>query len=577
MKYFLALTLVLVTACTAISDPVETWYKSPCSPLDTYSGVSAGSYPWVSEIDDQYVMYLDRGCQQIEYMTSDDGVQWVDNGLLISPSEYEWTAISHSQTLKDPNSELYFMYYGANDGTAWNNIGLATSTDGFNWDNVGSVLQNGPSGSWDGYDLASAKVLFESDSNMYYMLYQGCDGAGNIPSLGLAQSIDGYVWNKIGTAPVVPAGVGTDFDVLGCRYLGAFYKENNNYYCYYMGMDASGTRRVGKAVSDDMLTWTKLGAVLEASESWENGLINHAMLFELNGVPTLYYQSGVAGSSHIGLAQIDDMGSCCVFSFLTVALDIKPGSCPNPLNVKAPKFDVWETPDENTSVSVNKQVHHGHGGPVLPVAILGTAEFDVGDIDPATITLAGVSVVRWNFEDVATPMADDAEECDCNTYGPDGYTDLTLKFNRGDLVAALGEVYDGDIVPLTITGELYDGTMFEGVDCVVIRGGDDPPLTAPEPDDGSSDSFLLANYPNPFNPTTAISFSLPSAGEVRLEVFNVMGQKVATLTDGTLEAGSHTVTWDSRDHTGHNVSSGVYFYRLTTDNFVDTKKMLLLK
>ena len=83
---------------------------------------------------------------------------------------------------------------------------------------------------------------------------------------------------------------------------------------------------------------------------------------------------------------------------------------------------------------------------------------------------------------------------------------------------------------------------------------------------------LSQNYPNPFNPTTEISFSLPSASHVKLEVFNVMGQKVATLVDGQCEAGEHVVQWDGRD-----AASGVYFYRLQADDFVGTKKMLLLK
>jgi len=83
---------------------------------------------------------------------------------------------------------------------------------------------------------------------------------------------------------------------------------------------------------------------------------------------------------------------------------------------------------------------------------------------------------------------------------------------------------------------------------------------------------LSQNYPNPFNPTTEISFNLPSASHVKLEVFNIMGQKVGTLVDGQFEAGEHVVQWD-----GSDAASGVYFYRLQADDFVDTKKMVLLK
>lgn len=83
---------------------------------------------------------------------------------------------------------------------------------------------------------------------------------------------------------------------------------------------------------------------------------------------------------------------------------------------------------------------------------------------------------------------------------------------------------------------------------------------------------LSQNYPNPFNPTTSISFSLPEASNVKLEVFNINGQVVTTLADGQFEAGVHQLTWDGRE-----TASGMYFYKLTTNNFSETKKMLLLK
>jgi hypothetical protein len=83
---------------------------------------------------------------------------------------------------------------------------------------------------------------------------------------------------------------------------------------------------------------------------------------------------------------------------------------------------------------------------------------------------------------------------------------------------------------------------------------------------------LGQNFPNPFNPTTQIEFNLPEAAQVNLTVFNVRGQKVTTLVDGYLDAGPHTVTWDAGDN-----ASGMYFYRLQAGDFVQSKKMLLLK
>lgn len=85
-------------------------------------------------------------------------------------------------------------------------------------------------------------------------------------------------------------------------------------------------------------------------------------------------------------------------------------------------------------------------------------------------------------------------------------------------------------------------------------------------------SFELSNYPNPFNPSTEISFTLPQASHVLLEVYNVSGQLVDVLADGQHGAGEHIITWD-----GSGRASGIYFYRLQTDNALQTKKMLLLK
>jgi methionine-rich copper-binding protein CopC len=88
---------------------------------------------------------------------------------------------------------------------------------------------------------------------------------------------------------------------------------------------------------------------------------------------------------------------------------------------------------------------------------------------------------------------------------------------------------------------------------------------------------LRQNYPNPFNPTTEIAFDLPAATRVSLVVYNVLGQEVRTLVDGQLDAGSHTVQWNGTNNAGQQVSSGIYFYRLSSDRFNDTKKMLMLK
>ncbi|MGE5850549.1 MAG: hypothetical protein ACM362_10510 [Candidatus Methylomirabilota bacterium] len=132
-----------------------------------------------------------------------------------------------------------------------------------------------------------------------------------------------------------------------------------------------------------------------------------------------------------------------------VAVDIKPGDCPNPFNV-------------------------GSKG-VLPVAILGTANFDVTTIDPTQVTLAGVSPLRWGYEDVSAPASQ------CSASGPDGHMDMTLKFDSEEIAKALGAVNDGQELALSLTGSLRTGTLqtatqqngtpIAGEDMVIIKKG----------------------------------------------------------------------------------------------------------
>jgi len=91
-------------------------------------------------------------------------------------------------------------------------------------------------------------------------------------------------------------------------------------------------------------------------------------------------------------------------------------------------------------------------------------------------------------------------------------------------------------------------------------------------------TFSLAqNYPNPFNARTVIKYSLPKDSKVEIAIYNILGRKVKTLVNEHQQAGYKTVVWDGKNQKGNEVASGVYFYRITADDFVQSKKMLLLK
>jgi hypothetical protein len=127
-----------------------------------------------------------------------------------------------------------------------------------------------------------------------------------------------------------------------------------------------------------------------------------------------------------------------------ILADIHPQSCPNPVIVLSKG--------------------------VLPVAILGTADFDVTQVNPTSVQLEGIAPLRWSVDDVATPFIGALNDAfDCNILGPDGFADLTLKFDNQEILAAVGPVNDGEDLLLTLTGTLFDGSPIKAMDVVVIQ------------------------------------------------------------------------------------------------------------
>ncbi len=111
---------------------------------------------------------------------------------------------------------------------------------------------------------------------------------------------------------------------------------------------------------------------------------------------------------------------------------------------------------------------------VLPISILGTDDFDVTQIDPASVRLEGIAPLRWELEDVSTPFdpyIGKTDAFDCTEDGADGHMDLTLKFDAQEIVTALGGISDGDVLVLHLSGQLpeeFGSHNFFGEDVIVI-------------------------------------------------------------------------------------------------------------
>ena len=161
--------------------------------------------------------------------------------------------------------------------------------------------------------------------------------------------------------------------------------------------------------------------------------------------------------------------------------------------------------------------------------------------------------------------------------GPDGtgvgyfaYAGETAKFKQGNLYCDYGSAYDGIYTDLASQTDSVVGTGIGYLAQDSIQGVISSKVSV---NDAAPAAFAVAqNSPNPFNPTTTISFTLAKAGKTTVDVYNVAGQKVDTLVNSTLNAGSHSVAWNAS-----KFSAGVYFYTVKSGDFSKTMKMTLLK
>jgi len=223
---------------------------------------------------------------------------------------------------------------------------------------------------------------------------------------------------------------------------------------------------------------------------------------------------------------------------IQVVIDIKPGSFPNSINPKSKG--------------------------IIPVAILSTRkaqgediDFDATSVDPSSVEFgpngAKKAHKKAHFEDV----------------DGDGDMDLLLHFKTQQTGIQCGDT------EVTLTGITYDGQQIVGTDeiktvgCKLLKDINDEfteNITNP-------DNFcLMQNHPNPFNPSTNISFNLPKENHVKIEVFNYRGETVSILLDNMVSASRHSVVFDAS-----NLPSGLYFYRIQAGEFEQVNKMLLVR
>jgi outer membrane protein assembly factor BamB len=217
---------------------------------------------------------------------------------------------------------------------------------------------------------------------------------------------------------------------------------------------------------------------------------------------------------------------------LAAALDIRPGSCPNPLNPRSQG--------------------------VLPVALVGTPDFAVSQVDVASLRLeGGVAPSWWQIADVSGPPRD-RYACGCETPGPDGNADLLLKFDTAALAPGLASDPPGTRRELTLTGALRDGTPFEARDCVVLVGGHRGPRLAA----GEGGRARVRT----------IVYELDGPTPVEIAVCDVMGRVVQRVAKGVQAAGEQRAEWNT-----DGVPNGLYFFRVRVGGMVESVRVVVLR
>jgi hypothetical protein len=233
-----------------------------------------------------------------------------------------------------------------------------------------------------------------------------------------------------------------------------------------------------------------------------------------------------------------------------IAIDIKPRSCPNPVN-----------PRRNG---------------VMSVAVLGSEDLDVTTIDPSTILLGGAAPVRHSYEDLVGPPD---EVCGCPDASPDGYLDLILKFDNQEFYDGLDDPEDGDEISVELEAVLPDGTVLTGSDCVIVRAAGNVSGGPPEPNQNRGGKSAAAGvsgelrvFSGPVGAAAReIRFVLPEGGTAVLRVVDVAGRQRAVWGPAPWAAGEHGVAFDAA-----GLSAGIYFARIETAFGAATTKLVVL-
>jgi len=388
------------------------------------------------------------------------------------------------------------------------------------------VLNVGAPGAWDENVSVATTVMFHE--NIYKMWYEGDGG------FGYATSPDGNVWTKDTLHnPVLEPGPPGAWDHNAINHASVLF-VNNTYHMWYSGVDANDDNQIGHATSSDGITWVKdsTNPVLSFINAglWDNQEIIHPSVIWENGTFKMWYNGYGSGTQRI-LYATSPNGSDWTRYYTHPMLE--PGTTGS-----------WDDNELGplSVIHVNNVYHMWYAGwnsAAEPLFQIGYAKsYDGIDWYKSTgnPVLSPGGTTDWDSVMIAIPVVISENDSFRMWYG--GYDGF--KFLTGHAISP-------------------DTTTYTGLNA---RSNQSIP----------KNFQLYQNHPNPFNPITTIEFDLPNSAKVTLKIFNLLGEKVATLLSSDMLSGHHSTRWEAR-----NYPSGIYYYQIQAGQYRNAKKMILIK
>jgi predicted GH43/DUF377 family glycosyl hydrolase len=400
------------------------------------------------------------------------------------------------------------------------------------------LLAYGPDGSWDDYSIALGSVLFLDGT--YHMWYSASD---QLPmdtddiKIGYASSADGLHWDKYEYNPILAPEPGS-WDAAYVEYPTVCYDGELFHMFYGASATDYGTESIGYATSSDGITWERYGEnpVMSPVQTWEGDNLWPTHVEYVGVPPSGWFRMYYVGGYRIGLAYSLD------------GIEWVRQNNGQPILDKG-SFGEWD----HEALWDASVLRHQSGG--FEMWYTGSQPWDL-HLGHATST----NGITWTKDTLNPILTDDWQSFD-------------MAWQAGPCVLETQPDYYemwfcGSQTP---TSHYRFQIGYASRQPAFVGIAENPQFSMPK------EFSLGRNFPNPFNPSTTISYELPAASHVTLTIYDITGRTVTTLEETHQPAGIYSVQWNGTNDSGYPVSTGVYLCRLQAGDFSKTIKMVLLR